>query len=127
MLSFVFLLILSAHARWVPTDRTAAVRCPLPSAARSADMPPLAWESIIYTGRALHLGAYSAIRIQPGRTWSVAEASRPGMHDKVIASGEISADGVLLGLPASTFERARNVWSTSRCTIGTETIPPRSR
>ncbi|MEL6346160.1 MAG: hypothetical protein AAFV53_23825 [Myxococcota bacterium] len=109
---------------WVPADIHAPVQCPLPQAERTQGMPEQAWDHIIYVDLTSERGAERAIRIRPGMTWSVADASRPGLHDIVLATGQIGEDGTLIGLSPAFFDGAWAVWVTpSSCRIGEELIP----
>jgi hypothetical protein len=111
---------------WLPQDVTAETRCPVPAATRTPEMPDLAWDSIIYVSTDDDRAAERAIRIQPGLTWSVADDSDPGLHERVSATGIINAEGVLVGLPPEAFAGATDVWSYPViCSIGTEAIPSR--
>jgi len=108
---------------WLPADLTSEIVCPLPRADRTAEMPELSWESIVYVDRDGREGAEAALRIEPGLRWSFAESNRPGQHDRVVATGTIGERGQLQGVPADLWVGARGLWSAQACTIGGEPVP----
>lgn len=113
----------SSHKTWLPSDPAGAVVCPQARAERTQDMPHESWDSAIYIDRDGREGAEAVIRMRPGDTWSLTESSQPGLHDKVVASGAITEDGMLQGLPADAFSGATDVWASPGCSIGGEAVP----
>jgi hypothetical protein len=74
------------------------------------------------------IDAEQTIKIMDSRNWFLlATAGQPGVYNRELAKGEISKDGILVGLPGDTFVLAKKVWKVGHieATVGKEKVAGR--